>query len=215
MKMKTAIKAELKRRLQLALAALLATGFISACSDRAEQSAYVPPDRSGVEDSTLAQSDRNDPLEAPGYGTAAQRDRSLADIEHHEVVEFTGTIISPSSEDRLHDLVETLDRDKPVEIIVATEDGAIQTEPSTVPGIVTPDTADPSQQTVSGAAFSQQVDELRQFMQEQGVQVVQWRFEGSSQDPTTIDQPGLTQDQQAEILQDDLQHVRIVIANDF
>lgn len=213
-------------KLKTLAATMLVAGVLTGCNDRAERSAYTPPEPSAVEDSTIAETDRQNPItnrDAVGdgnyddgrYGSAAQRDRDLAEIDHHEVVKFKGATMEPASEDKLQGLVESLDKDKPVEVIVAIEEGAIQSQPPTAPGAVTPDTADPSQQTQTGAAFAEQVDELRTFMQEQGVKVVQWRFEGSSQDPASIEQPGLTQDQQMEMSQEDMQQVRIVISNDF
>lgn len=225
-------------RVKTLVAALAVVGFASACDDRAERNAYVPPEPAAVEESTLAEDRRAvdgrviqgttaspntiGGINSSDYGNASDRagsslkDQSvgsLAEVDHQETVEFDGRALTDDSEEKLQNLVESLDKDKPVEIIVAMEEGAIQSDPSATPGTALRDTADPSQRTQSGAEFSQQVDELRQFMQEQGVQVVQWRFEGSSQDPAAIEQPGLTQDQQAQMQQEDLQQVRLVVSS--
>lgn len=210
-------------RLKSLAAALAVVGFATACDrNTAQRDAYVPPEPPPIERSTTAdgttspdalQSLENDPYASSRMTTSA------ADIDHEETVQFSGTELTDASEEKLEDLVEALDKEKPVAVIVAMEESSADvSETTNTSAATTPpnsnmpaDTgtadrdmanteANPAE-TEHGAEFAQRVDRVREFLQEQGIEVVHWQFEGTTQNYQATNQ-------QAE----DIQQVRIVIA---
>lgn len=185
------------------VAVMAIAGFTSACDrDDPRRQGYVPPEPPAVERSTTAPGttspDALQSLNENGYARSAESAGKSSDIAHQETVQFSGIELTDKAEERLEGLVEELDKDKPVAVTIALE-GSNLAEGSQAPR----DTADAgnSGMAENAAVLAQRVDRIRAFMEEQGVEVVQWQFEGMEPQ-----QPA-----QQQSLQEDVQHVRLVI----
>jgi hypothetical protein len=210
-------------RVKTLVAALAIAGLATACDrNNAQRDAYVAPEPSTVERATTAQGTTQDINRGTQSGalSSAQdgsrldgshsndlnRSGDLAQADHEETIQFAGTELTPESEGRLEQLVESLDKDKPVKVIISMdqsmyEDGAgRQTATSSEqPGI--------SQDSREGytAALGLRVESVKEFMDEQGVEVTQWQFE-------RMEEQDLAQQRNAEEQPEDVQSVRLVIA---
>jgi hypothetical protein len=240
-------------QLKTLVVALAVAGFATACDrDGARRDAYVPPEQPPIERSTTAPGTTNPGALSTMEDGRYTEDTAAAGIDHEETVQFSGTELTDESEKKLENLVEALDKSKPVAVIVAMQDPSLRSNteanPNTTgtnagtntstsvpgsttnPGIASNTTS--SRDTSAGnditgsrdssasrnpttdaggstggdiqneSLFSQRVDEVREFLREQGVEVVQWQIEGSTAQQT----------QQSPSLQEDVQQVRIVIA---
>jgi len=211
-------------KLKSLVAALVVVGFATACDrNTAQRDAYVPPEPQTIERSTTAEGttspDALQSLENDPYATAsdARMATAAAEVDHEETVQFSGMELTDASEEKLEDLAESLDKDKPVAVIVAmeeasadvseTSDAAASINSTTPtdsaaqnPGMANTET-NPAQPEQSGE-FAQRVDRVREFLQEQGVKVVRWQFEGTTQQYEAMNQQP-----------EDIQQIRIVIAN--
>lgn len=209
-------------QLKSLVAALAVVGFATACDrNTAQRDAYVPPEPPPIERSTTADGttspDALQSLETDPYATTRMA-TSAGDIDHEETVQFSGTELTDASEEKLEDLAEALDKDKPVSVIVAMEESSADvsettntsatstTNPNMPAELDTPDrdmvnSAARSAELENGAEFAQRVDRVREFLQEQGVKIVHWQFEGTTQEYQAMNQQP-----------EDLQQVRIVIA---
>lgn len=209
-------------RLKSLAAALAIVGFATACDrNTAQRDAYVPPEPPPIERSTTADGttspDALQSLENDPYATTRMT-TSAGDIDHEETVQFSGTELTDASEEKLEDLAEALDKDKPVSVIVAMEETSADVSETTGKSATStnsnmpaePGTADRdmvnsaarSAELENGGEFAQRVDRVREFLQEQGVKIVHWQFEGTTQEYQAMNQQP-----------EDLQQVRIVIAD--
>jgi hypothetical protein len=226
-------------KLKTLVAALAVVGFASACDrNTTQRGAYVPPETPPIERSTTANG-TTDPgalqsMEEP-YARNATTSGDAVEFDHEETVQFTGTDLTDASEEKLEDLAEALDKDKPVAVIVALQESSadisntetanstsdIRTEQElnesrnnmANSNTQTTDTAvnngaqgtnSAQGQVANGAEFAERVDRVREFLREQGVNVVQWQFEGTNQSQAISQQ---------DVNQEDLQQIRIVITN--
>lgn|GEM_PF-3581775 len=222
-------------KLKTLVAALAVVGFTSACDrNTAQRDAYVPPERPPIERSTTADG-TTEPgalksMEEP-YASNVRTSGDGVEFDHEETVQFSGTDLTDASEDKLEDLAEALDKDKPVAVVVAVQESSAEISNSesanTTSDIRTDqelnektrsnmannnavNTTGGAQGTsgtqgglVNGAEFAERVDRVREFLREQGVNVVHWQFEGTTQSQAI---------NQQDVNQEDLQQIRIVIA---
>lgn len=221
-------------RVKTLVAALAIAGFATACDrDTARSDAYVVPESSTIDRATTAEGTtiRNEGTTQPdalssvqdnanqrsttqsglineGYSHDADLNRSgdLAKADHEETIQFSGTELSPDSESKLEDLVKSLDKDKPVKIIVAMDQSMYQDETGrqTATSSEQPSVNRDSREDYT-AALGQRVESVKEFMQEQGVEVTQWQFE-------RMEEQDLAQQRNAQEQAEDVQSVRLVIA---
>jgi hypothetical protein len=209
-------------KLNTLAAALTLVGFVSACDrNTAQRDAYVPPQPPPIERSTTAEGITNpgalESLQEDPYASNTRTSGGTVDIDHEETVQFSGTELTDASEEKLEDLADALDKDKPVAVTVAIQESGVDVSGanSANPDIRAEqdaslsDRADPNGtagELDNGAEFAQRVDRVREFLQEQGVKVVHWQFEGTTQSEATTQTQAMNQQQ-------DVQQIRIVIAD--
>lgn len=174
---------------------------LSSVQDSANQ-------RSTSQRSTSQRSTSESGLINDGYSHDADLNRSgdLAKADHEETIQFSGTELSPDSESKLEDLVKSLDKDKPVKIIVAMDQSMYEDETGrqTATSSEQPSVNRDSREDYT-AALGQRVESVKEFMQEQGVEVTQWQFE-------RMEEQDLAQQRNAQDQAEDVQSVRLVIA---
>ncbi len=134
---------------------------------------------------------------------------SNATLSREEVVEFKedSMALSKESQLQLENLVQTLDKSKPVAVTVEIQENsedapasaaAADRVTSTEPGATTPTSEQPSvatranpattvvptevdEQPVAQTLGQQRADSVRQFLQDKGVDVVEWTVEGTEE----------------------------------
>lgn len=211
-------------RVKTLVATLALAGFATACDrDTAQRDAYVTPESSTIDRATTAegttQPDALSTIEGNGYSTEGSSidgnrystdshsgdlnmSGDLAKADHEESVQFSGVELTPESEGKLENLVEALDKEKPVKIIVAMDEQVFenpageQTATAAQQPGVTEDTREDY-----ASALGQRVETVKEFMEEKGIEVTQWQFE-------RVEEQDLAQQQNAE---EDVQSVRLVI----
>lgn len=194
------------------VAALALAGLATACDrDSAQQDAYVAPEPAAVDQSTTAPG-TTDPsalrsLEKDGYAHQADLNRTgnITEADHEGTLQFSGTELTPESEGELQTLVESLDKQKPIKVIVAMDDDMYENDA----GQQTPTASQQTDVSLDSrtrytSAFGQRVDTVKQFMQEQGVEVTHWQFE-------RMEEQDLAQQEDAQEDAQDVQSVRLVI----
>lgn len=202
-------------RVKTLVAALALAGFATACDrDTAQRDAYVAPESSTIDRATTAQGttqpDALSSVEGNGYSTDSHQgdlnmSGDLAKPDHEEEVQFSGLQLTPESEGKLQELVESLDKDKPVKIIVAMDEqvfenpaGEQTATTSEQPGIAEGVREDYT------SALGQRVETVKQFMEEKGIEVTQWQFE-------RMEEQDLAQQRNSQESAEDIQSVRLVI----
>lgn len=238
-------------KMKTLIAALAVAGLTVGCDrDDVRQDAYVPPEEQPIERTTTAPG-TTDPsavtsMENDNY--SRNRAPATVSVDHEETVQFEGTALTDESEGKLEDLVEALDKDKPVAVIVAMEESPDSQNMSGQRDNIAPGTTNPAMNSTntstdagaqsrdSGMAatgtsqtadtpesttvFSQRVENVRQFLEEKGVEVVEWTFEDSadgqtlsgSTNTTPSATDGLATGGSATQPQEDVQQIRIVIS---
>lgn len=212
--MKSSAKTSLlKFRTKTIVAALAMAGAVTACDrDSVERQAYEPPQPPAVERSTTAPG-TTDPsalasMEDNGYAHDADltQQGNLTEADHEETIRFSGTELTPESEGKLDDLVSELDKEKPVKVIVTMDQGMYEDEAGqqTATSAEQMDVNQENRERYT-SAFGQRVETVKQFMDEQGVNVAQWQFE-------RMEEQDLAQQRDAQLEAEDIQSVRLVIA---
>jgi hypothetical protein len=202
-------------RVKTLVAALALAGFATACDrDTAQRDAYVTPESSTIDRATTAQGttepDALSTVEGNGYSTDSHSGElnmsgDLAKPDHEEEVQFSGLELTPESEGKLEELVQSLDKEKPVKIIVAMDEqvfenpaGEQTATSSQQPGITEGVREDYT------SALGQRVETVKQFMEEKGIEVTQWQFE-------RMEEQDLAQQRNSQESAEDVQSVRLVI----
>jgi len=200
-------------RIKTLVAALALAGLATACDrDSAQQDAYVPPETTAVDRSTTAPG-TTDPsalrsLERDGYAHQADLNESgeLTKADYEKTLKFSGAELTPESEGQLQTLVESLDKQKPVKVIVAMDENIYEDNAGRqTPTAGQQESVDKDARTNYTSAFGQRVDSVKQYMQEQGIEVTQWQFE-------RMEEQDLAQQRDAQEDAGDIQSVRLVIA---
>lgn len=200
-------------RVKTLVAALAIAGLATACDrDTAQRDAYVTPESATIDRATTAdgttQPDALSSIENNGYSSDADLNRSgsLTQADHEETIQFSGTELTPESEGKLGELVESLDKDKPVKIIVAMDQGVYENETGqqTATSSEQPGVSEDSRESYT-SALGQRVETVKQYMEEQGIEVTQWQFE-------RMEEQDLAQQRNAQETAEDVQSVRLVIA---
>lgn len=206
-------------RVKTLVAALALAGFATACDrDTAQRDAYVTPESSTIDRATTAEGTTQpgalNSMEDNGYSTSTgyahegdvNHSGDLAKADHEETVQFSGTELTPESEGKLTELVQSLDKQKPVKIIVAMDENIFENQAgeqtattSQQPGI------SENAREVYTSALGQRVETVKEFMEEQGLEVTQWQFERT-------EEQDLAQQRNAQESAEDVQSVRLVIA---
>ncbi len=198
-----------------ALAIAVATvGLATACErNSVERDAYVPPESPPVERSTTAQGTTSpSAITSMDQGYAHEADLtptgSVAEADYEETLQFQGSELTAASVGKLGELVDSLDADKPVKVVVAMDDDIYENSRDQQTG-TSVEQAGVNQQDRERytSAFGQRVDVVKQYLEEQGVEVTQWQFE-------RIDEQDLAQQRNAEESAEDVQSVRLVISAD-
>lgn len=200
-------------RCKTLVAALAVAGLATACDrNSVERDAYVPPESPAVERSTTAQGTTSpsaiSEVEDRGYAQEADLTTrgSLAEADHEETIQFSGSELTAESEGKLGALVSALDADKPVKVVVAMDDEMYENSQGqqTATSAEQPHINQDSRDRYT-SAFGERVDTVKQFMEEQGVEVTQWQFE-------RIEEQDLAQQRNAQESSEDIQSVRLVIS---
>jgi len=200
-------------RVKTLVAALAIAGLATACDrDTAQRDAYVTPESATIDRATTAdgttQPDALSSIENNGYSSDADLNRSgsLTEADHEETIQFSGTELTPESEGKLGELVESLDKDKPVKIIVAMDQGVYENETGqqTATSSEQLGVSEDSRESYT-SALGQRVETVKQYMEEQGIEVTQWQFE-------RMEEQDLAQQRNAQETAEDVQSVRLVIA---
>jgi len=212
-------------RVKTLVAALALAGFATACDrDTAQRDAYVTPESSTIDRATTAegttQPDALSTIENNGYSTEGgnysvdSRDShsgdlnmsgDLAKADHEETVQFSGVELTPESEGKLENLVEALDKDKPVKIIVAMDEQVFENGAGeqTATAAQQPGVTENAREDYA-SALGQRVETVKQFMEEKGIEVTQWQFE-------RMEEQDLAQQRNSQESAEDVQSVRLVI----
>lgn len=200
-------------RYKALVAALAVAGLATACDrDSVERDAYVPPEPSAVERSTTAAGTTTPSavtsIEDSGYAHEADLTDSanITDADHEETIQFSGSELTAESEGKLGELVESLDAEKPIKVIVAMDEEMYENPQGeqTATSAQQPNINQENRERYT-SAFGQRVETVKQFMEEQGVEVAQWQFE-------RIEEQDLAQQRDAQESAEDVQSVRLVIS---
>lgn len=203
-------------RYKTLVAALSVAGLATACDrDSVERDAYVPPEPSAVERSTTAAGTTtpsavtSTTIEDSGYAHEADlttQSAMLTEADHEETIQFSGSELTAESEGKLGDLVEALDTEKPIKVIVAMDEEMYENPQGeqTATSAEQPDINQENRERYT-SAFGQRVETVKQFMQEQGVEVTQWQFE-------RMEEQDLAQQRDAQESAEDVQSIRLVIS---
>lgn len=200
-------------RYKTLVAALAVAGLATACDrDSVERDAYVPPEPPAVERSTTAPGTTTPSAitsaEDSGYAQEADLTQrgSLTEADHEETIQFSGSELTAESEGKLGELVDSLDREKPIKVIVAMDEEMYENPEGqqTATSAEQPDVNQENRERYT-SAFGQRVETVKQFMEEQGVEVTQWQFE-------RIEEQDLAQQRDAQESAEDIQSVRLVIS---
>lgn len=200
-------------RYKTLVAALAVAGLATACDrNSVERDAYVPPDRPPIERSTMAEGTTSpsaiQSVDERGYSHEADLTPpgELTEADHEETLQFVGGSLTAESEGKLGQLVSNLDADKPVTVIVAMDehmyedDQGLQTGTSAEQPHINQDNRERYTST-----FGQRVETVKQYMEEQGIEVAQWQFE-------RLEVQDLAQQRNAQEEEQEVQSVRLVIS---
>jgi hypothetical protein len=200
-------------RCKTLVAALAVAGLATACDrDSVERDAYVPPEPPAVERSTTAAGTTTPSavtsIEESGYAHEADLTtrQSVTEADHEESIEFSGSELTAESEGKLTELVDALDAEKPVKVIVAMDDQMYENTQGqqTATSDQQPNINQQNRERYT-SAFGERVETVKQFMEEQGVDVTQWQFE-------RIEEQDLAQQRDSQESAEEIQSVRLVIS---